>query len=109
MKLKQQPDDFHVEELTDVTSGGGPFALYRLEKRGWTTPDAIQLVRRRWHIDGDRIAYGGLKDRHAHTIQYLSIQHGPRRGLTQQGVTLQYVGQTAAPYSSREIRANNFR
>ena len=41
MKLKQDPDDFQVEELTDVRPGPeGPFAFYRLDKRGWSTPDA---------------------------------------------------------------------
>ena len=48
MKVKQQPEDFQVEERTDMAPGEGPFALYRLEKRGWTTPDALQVVRRRW-------------------------------------------------------------
>src|SRR2546430_397931 len=48
MKLKQEPHDFQVEELTDVTPGeGGAFALYRLEKTGWTTPDALSAIRRR--------------------------------------------------------------
>lgn len=110
MKLKQQPDDFRVEEQTDVVPGkDGPFALYRLEKRGWTTPDAVAAVRRRWRIDLHRVSYGGLKDRHAHTIQYLTILHGPRRGLTHHGVTLEYLGQVAQPFTSRDIRANRFR
>src|SRR5262245_36339396 len=109
MKLKQHPDDFHVEELTDVMARArGPFAFYRLEKRGWTTPDAIQVIRRRWQIDSRRVAHGGLKDRHAHTIQYLSIFRGPRRGLTHQAVTVSYLGQVEHPYSSRDIRANRF-
>ena len=48
MKLKQQPEDFQVEELTDIApTGQGAFALYRLEKRGWSTPDALAAVRRR--------------------------------------------------------------
>src|SRR5262245_32695174 len=110
MKLKQQPDDFFVEELTDVLPGErGPFAFYRLEKRGWTTPDALAAVRRRWQIDPRRLAYGGLKDRHAHTVQYLSIHHGPRRGLPHHDVTVQYLGQVGEPYSSRAVRANRFR
>ncbi len=109
MKLKQQPEDFQVEELTDVTPGGeGPFALYRLEKRGWTTPDAIQAIRRRWQLAPGRISYGGLKDRHAHTIQYLSIFHGPQRRLTHHQITLEYLGRIAEPYTSRNIRANRF-
>lgn len=110
MKLKQHPDDFFVEELTDVAPGRfGPFAFYRLEKRGWTTPDAITAIRRRWDLHADRVAYGGLKDRHAHTIQYISIHQGPERGLQHHEVTLDYLGQLPHPYGSRDIRANGFR
>jgi len=109
MKLKQQPDDFYVEELTDVAAGGtGPFALYRLEKRGWTTPDALQAVRRRWKITHQRLSYGGLKDRHAHTIQYFTILRGPQRRLTHHDIQVEYLGQVAEPYTSRSIRANRF-
>src|SRR4051794_27109743 len=109
MKVKQRPDDFRVEELTDVTPGDrGPFAFYRLHKRGWTTPDALAAIRRRWQVAPQRLNYGGLKDRHADTIQYLTIYHGPRRGLQHHAVTLHYLGQVDAPYSSRDIRANRF-
>jgi tRNA pseudouridine13 synthase len=110
MKVKQQPEDFQVEELTDVTpADAGPFSFYRLEKRGWTTPDALQAIRRRWKLEGRRISYGGLKDRHAVTVQYLTIWHGPKRRLTHQGFSLEHLGQLTAPYSSAEIRANRFR
>jgi tRNA pseudouridine13 synthase len=110
MKVKQQPEDFQVVELTDVTpTGQGPYGLYRLDKRGWTTHDALQAVRRRWQLDLRRVSYGGLKDRHALTTQYLTIFHGPRRRLTHQGFALDYLGQVAAPYTSQDIRANRFR
>ena len=109
MKLKQQPDDFQVEELTSVVPSDGPYALYRLEKRGWSTPDALAALRRRWRIEPRRISYGGLKDRHAATVQYLTIFHGPRRNLHHHGVTVNYLGQAAAPYTSRDIQANHFR
>jgi tRNA pseudouridine13 synthase len=109
MKVKQHPEDFQVEELTDTVAGHGPFAFYQLEKRGWSTPDALQAVRRRWRIELRRISYGGLKDRHAHTIQYLTIYHGPQRGLQHHEVELRYLGQVAEPYTSQAIRANRFR
>jgi tRNA pseudouridine13 synthase len=110
MKLKQQPEDFQVEEVTDMTPAGqGPYALYRLEKRGWSTPDALAAVRRRWRVEPRWLSYGGLKDRHALTVQYLTIWHGPRRNLTHQGVTVTYLGQAAEPYTSSHIRANHFR
>jgi tRNA pseudouridine13 synthase len=110
VKLKQQPEDFQVEELTGVVPGEqGAFAFYRLEKRGWATPDALQAIRRRWRLDLHRLSYGGLKDRHALTVQYLTILHGPRRRLTHHDVSLEYLGQVPAPYTSQDVRANRFR
>src|SRR6516165_1681848 len=110
MKVKQRPEDFQVEELTDVAPAEqGAFAFYRLEKRGWSTPDALAAVRRRWKIEPRRLSYGGLKDRHAATVQYLTIFRGPRRGLKHHAITVQYVGQLPHPYTSSDIRANRFR
>jgi tRNA pseudouridine13 synthase len=109
MKVKHDPDDFQVEELTtEVPSSRGPCAFYRLEKSGWTTLDALQAIRRRWNLEPGRISYGGLKDRHAHTWQHLTIFHGPRRGLRHHTVTLHYLGQVTRPFSARDIRANRF-
>jgi tRNA pseudouridine13 synthase len=109
MKLKQSPDDFRVEELTDVLpSSSGDFAFYRLDKKGWTTPDALSALRRRWKIDGNRLSYGGLKDRHAHTIQYLTVLHGPKQNLDHHDTHFEYLGQVIHPYISEDIRANRF-
>jgi tRNA pseudouridine13 synthase len=109
MKLKQSPDDFRVEEQTDIRpANDGAFAFYRLDKRGWTTPDALAALRRRWKIDLNRLSYGGLKDRHADTSQYLTIFNGPRKDLRHQSVSVTYLGQASHPYSSTDIRANTF-
>jgi tRNA pseudouridine13 synthase len=109
MHIKQSAEDFQVEEIAEVQPEGGRHALYRLEKRGWTTPDALQMIRQRWRIHPHRMSYGGLKDRHAHTIQYLSIASGPERQLNQQGVHVSFLGHMDHPYTSRDIRANRFR
>src|SRR5437588_3952786 len=109
MKLTQKPEDFRVEELTDVQAGTeGPFALYRLEKRGWTTHDALAAVRRRWRLELRRLSYGGLKDRHAHTVQYLTIFRGPQRRFTQEGISLEYLGQVPEAFTSQSMRGNRF-
>ncbi len=109
MKLKQRPEDFRVEELTDaVPQSVGEFALYRLNKTGWTTPDALAAIRRRWQIDSRRLSYGGLKDRHAVTTQYFTIFRGPRRNLTHERVTYTYLGQRVEPFTASDIRANRF-
>ena len=109
MKLKHRPEDFCVEELTSVVPAEGPFALYRLTKRGLGTPEAVAAMVRRWHLPPGSVAYGGLKDRHAVTTQWLTIHGGPRRALRQTNLALQYVGQTTAAFGSADITANRFR
>ena len=107
--IKQDPEDFLVEELTELQAGQqGQFGLYKLEKVGWTTIDALQAIRRRWRIDFRRMAWGGMKDRHAHTIQYFTIFRGPQRAFNQQRIEVTYLGQVDQPYSSENILANRF-
>lgn len=109
MKLKQSPEDFVVDELTDTRPvERGPFALYRLDKTGWTTPDAFIAIRRRWDIDGRRLSYGGLKDRHAKTSQHFTIYRGPDRNLSHERIAVTYLGQAAEPFTAEQIRANRF-
>ena len=109
MHIKQKPEDFKVEELTNCQAGKeGDFAFYRLDKRGWTTPDALQIIRKRWKIEVRRVAIGGLKDRHAETVQYLTIYRGPQRKLTHPNLQLTYLGQVPEAYTSERIDANRF-
>jgi tRNA pseudouridine13 synthase len=109
VKLKQTPEDFRVEEIIDLVPGEtGPFSLYRLDKKNWTTPDALNAVRRRWQVPFNRLSYGGLKDRHADTTQYLTIFHGPQRNLTHQGIAVTYLGKLDHPFTSADLRANRF-
>src|SRR4051812_5852655 len=109
MIVKQRPEDFRVTELTDVwppsvppASDGGRFALYRLDKTGWTTPDALAAVRRRWQIELHRLSAGGLKDRHAITSQHFSILGGPRRNLEHERIVVTYLGQVDRPFTSHD-------
>ena len=108
MKLKRLPEDFQVEELTGFAPDGGPFALYRLTKRSLGTPEAVTAVLRRWNVPRRRVSYGGLKDRHAVTHQYLTIQGGPRRDLSQNNLELAYQGQASRPFGPHDIAGNRF-
>jgi tRNA pseudouridine13 synthase len=109
MKVKQRPEDFQVEELARILPGdAGQFALYRLDKTGWTTPDALAAIRRRWNIDFRRMSYGGLKDRHATTSQFLTIFNGPKRNLSHERINLSYLGRRTVPFTASDITANRF-
>jgi tRNA pseudouridine13 synthase len=108
VKIKRLPEDFRVEELTGFPSNGGAYALYRLTKRSIGTPEAVDEVVRRWKIPRHRISYGGLKDKHAVTSQFVTVQNGPRRNLAQKSFELHYVAQAAKHFTPHEISANRF-
>jgi tRNA pseudouridine13 synthase len=108
MKLKCIPEDFRVEERSPRAPQGGPYALYRLTKRGLGTPEVIEAVLRRWALARDQVSYGGLKDRHAVTAQHVTIRRGPRRNLRQTNFELSYLGQCPRPFTSKDIAANAF-
>jgi tRNA pseudouridine13 synthase len=109
VKLKRLPEDFRVTELTDVApSATGSQSLYRLTKRGIGTPEAVDALLRRWKLPRHRVSYGGLKDRHAVTVQHLTIQRGPPHGLEQPNLSLEYLGRCNKPFTPAEIRANAF-
>ena len=108
MKLRRTPEDFQVEELTAVTSSNGPFAFYRLTKKSMGTPEAISAIVERWKVHRKRISFGGLKDRHAVTMQYLTIHSGPRKALRQNSMELEYLGQTHSPFTPADFHANRF-
>lgn len=108
MKLRRLPDDFRVEELTDFAHEGGTFAVYRLTKRSLGTPEAVDVISRQWRIPRPRIAYGGLKDRHAMTVQHLTIEGGPNRGIRRPNLELVYLGQAARAFTPADIAGNRF-
>ena len=110
MKLKRLPEDFQVEELCTVSpSLQGRFTLYRLTKRGLGTLEAVEAIARRWNVASRRISFGGLKDRHAVTVQYLTILEGPPRPVSQSNVELEPLGYLAHPYGPQHFRGNRFR
>ncbi len=108
MEIKRLPEDFQVEELSDVRPSTGDFALYRLTKRWIGTPEAVDAVLRTWNVARRRVSYGGMKDFHAITRQYLTIHRGPQRDFKAARFHLEYLGQTKFAFSSGDIRGNRF-
>ncbi len=108
MKLKSVPEDFEVEELSDFPLDGGHFAVYLLTKRSIGTPEAITAISERWNIPRRVISYGGLKDKHAITRQWVTIQRGPRRDFREESLSLTYQGQASRSFGPHDISGNRF-
>ncbi|MCM8812898.1 MAG: tRNA pseudouridine(13) synthase TruD, partial [Candidatus Omnitrophica bacterium] len=108
--IKATPDDFFVEEQADLPlRERGDFTVYRLEKRGWNTVDALRDAARRLKISARACAYGGKKDRQAHTIQYVTIRGARAASVKAEGYVLQRCGFMERPMGPDLLRGNRFR
>jgi tRNA pseudouridine13 synthase len=75
VKIKSTPEDFIVEEIADFPfAKKGAYAVYLLRKRGWSTAELIRGIAHKLKIPRACIAYGGRKDRHGLTSQYITIK-----------------------------------
>ena len=110
MKIKQAPEDFRVEEVSRLEVGNtGGFTVYRLEKRGIGTPEAVRQVAKRWQLPREALGVSGLKDTHGHTGQMLTIREGPARNLDGGHWKLNYLGRSNRPATRAALVANRFR
>ncbi len=108
MKLKCRPEDFRVDELTPVAPSQGAFAFYRLTKQSIGTVEVISQIVEQWKLPRWRISYGGLKDKHAITVQYLTIQDGPQTSLQQSQFDLEFLGHIDRAFTTADLNGNRF-
>ncbi len=108
MKLKSCPEDFRVEELTSVSPSRGAFGFYRLTKQSIGTVEVVSQIVDQWRIPRWRISYGGLKDKHAVTVQFLTIQDGPQTSLAQSQFDLEFLGHVDRTFTTADITGNRF-
>lgn len=72
--LRTSPEDFVVdEEPAYLPAGVGDHVFVRIEKRGLTTPQAVERIARALSVNQRDIGVAGMKDRHAVTRQWLSL------------------------------------
>lgn len=130
MTIRRTADDFRVEErggerlvaarrafASSVAAPAPPtgeHALYELEKRSLSTPEANSWFARELGLKAGLIDYAGLKDKHAHTTQHVSV---PRTALSAhapstvegRGWRATLVGWLAEPLTAADIDGNAFR
>lgn len=121
MTIKRRPEDFLVEEILAPAAAArlsgttGPVVIYRLTKRGLGTIEALERLAPRLRVPLERIGYAGLKDRHALTVQHISIPYsrsGAARApdiVEMPGWKIERVGTLDSPLSAGDISGNRFR
>lgn len=109
MKVKQSRADFVVEEKARIeVSDRGPHSVYLLKKSGIGTIEALRAIRRIWRVRSRDVGFGGLKDRHAETTQWVTIPDGPRKNLDEKAFRLTYEGKSPVPMSRMLLAGNRF-
>ena len=73
-KFEQNEDDFIVDEIGLEWKGSGNFTILHVKKIEMTTWDMIAAFAEFLNINAEKIGYAGLKDKHATTTQYISIE-----------------------------------
>ncbi|PIN75079.1 tRNA pseudouridine(13) synthase TruD [Candidatus Woesearchaeota archaeon CG10_big_fil_rev_8_21_14_0_10_37_12] len=111
MKLRQKPEDFIVEEIpSKELKSSGKFAVYKLSKVNMTTFAAEKVLARHCNVKFNKIGFAGLKDTHARTTQYFSVEtNKPECGtFKEQNVISQIVGFFDEKIRTGDLAGNKF-
>lgn len=108
--IKTIPEDFIVEEMASLPlAESGEYRVYRLTKKNWTTPDLMRFLAKTLSISPKALAYGGKKDKHGLTTQYITIRNQRDFSLQEKNFSLEAVGFMKKPMSPALIQGNRFK
>lgn len=108
MRLKAVPEDFRVEEEIRLPPGGGPYLLYRVQKRQATTLEVRARMARLLRLPLSAISFPALKDRDAVAVQYATVRGPGPAHLEGRGFTADQVGSVGRPLSPSDLVGNRF-
>ena len=111
--LRVTDDDFAVDEvLPYAAEGAGDHVFVHIEKRGMTTPAAVQMLARALGVRDRDIGVAGMKDRRAVTRQWLSLPPPitPEQARAVEIADLRVLDAIRHPHKLRtgHVRANQF-
>src|SRR3989338_2390948 len=111
MKLKQLPEDFKVEEISDIgiSKEKKGYKIYLLEKKGMETFSLLAYLSKKNKIPVKDFGIAGLKDRHAVTKQHFSI---PSRyeitALNENNFKITFLGYADKALELGDLTGNKF-
>lgn len=110
--IKQQLEDFCVEELPLYSPGGeGHHTFFEIRKEGISTFQAVQIIADALGVPANRIGYAGLKDAQAVAWQVLSVEGVPPEAITAlelQGIRVMWAERHHNRLKIGHLRGNRF-
>jgi len=112
VKIRQLPEDFIVEEILDENAldEGDAFNLYLLKKINMENLRTLSYISKKFKIPLKEIGYCGLKDRHAITIQHITIpaKYGVL-SLREKNLELKYLRKVGNSLKLGQLAGNKFK
>lgn len=123
MIIRRTPEDFRVEEVLTGAFAAGlrpdrgasrTHVVYRLTKTSLTTPEATHRLAGSLGLKDGVVEYGGLKDKHAVTVQHVSIPMqrdstlSPPEIIEGRGFSATRIGWSDSPVAAAAIKSNHF-
>ncbi|MDH7512029.1 MAG: tRNA pseudouridine(13) synthase TruD [Clostridiales bacterium] len=107
--IKAKPEDFVVEERANLRlQPRGQHRVYLLKKSHWNTLDLIRFLSHSLSLPLDKFSYGGKKDRHGLTHQFIAIQDQADFSREGKDFALESRGFMDRPMSPDLITGNAF-
>jgi len=107
--IKATPEDFVVEERADLPlRQDGEYRVYLLKKSHWNTLDLIHHLAKALSQPADRFSYGGKKDKHGLTSQFIAIMNARDFSTEGKGFRLESRGFMNRPMGPDLIQGNAF-
>jgi tRNA pseudouridine13 synthase len=107
--IKAKPDDFVVEERAALDlRRGGEFRVYLLRKSHWNTLDLVHHLSRSFGLPLSRFSYGGKKDKHGLTSQFITIRDSRDFSTGGRDFSLESRGFMDQPMGPGLIQGNAF-
>ncbi|MFM8333318.1 MAG: tRNA pseudouridine(13) synthase TruD [Candidatus Methylumidiphilus sp.] len=103
--IKQQPEDFIVEEnLGFALTGAGEHVFLQIQKRGENTEHIAKQIARHAQLPKMSVSYAGMKDRHAVTTQWFSAHIPGKREVDWSGLESDTVKVLHAVRHNRKLK-----
>ncbi|MFH1455363.1 MAG: tRNA pseudouridine(13) synthase TruD [archaeon] len=110
-KIKQQPEDFIVNEMIDLDISPGPYLYCEIEKRNWNTMSLAKKLAKELRIKEKEVGFAGSKDKKAVTTQFFSFLKVSKDMISKlqiPDVKIKVLGYGKERLSLGDLKANKF-
>lgn len=111
-KIKQEPEDFIVKEISNIeVEDSGEYLYFLLKKKNYNTLNAVGSIANALHVPINRFGYAGNKDKKAITEQIVSLYGVNKENLDKlnlKDIEIKILGYGDKYISLGDLKGNEF-